>query len=100
VVTCERQLAVGIDGRNDRHNRTLILPLGRHHNLADGLNKGEILGKQRSGSRQKCEVRARNSKAHVDTIMNGVFPDRASFLKSAKSSLGKTRLPTQLGCYL
>jgi hypothetical protein len=74
VVTCEWQLAVGIDGRNDYRSITLILPLGRHRNLTGGSNKGEILGKQRNGSRRKCEVRAQNSKAHVDMSINGVFP--------------------------
>jgi hypothetical protein len=34
VVTCEKQLAVGIEGRNGHGRRTLILPLGRHLNLA------------------------------------------------------------------
>jgi hypothetical protein len=94
VVTYERQLAVGVDGRNDYRSRTLILPLGRHHNLAGGSNKGEIRGKQRSGSRRKCEVRAQNSKVHDDMSINGVFPGWAPFLKSAKSSPGKTKFPT------
>jgi hypothetical protein len=73
VVTCERQLTVGIDGRNDCRSKTLILPLGHHRNLAGGSNKGEILGKQRSGSRRKCEVRAQNSKAHNDMSINTVI---------------------------
>jgi hypothetical protein len=72
----------------------MVLPLGRHRNLADGSNKGEILGKQRSGSRRKSEVRAQNSKAHVSMNINGVFLGWAPFLKSAKSSLGKTRFLT------
>jgi hypothetical protein len=79
---------------NDCHSRTLLLPLGRHRNLVGGSNKGEILGKQRSGSRRKCEVRAQNSKAHVDMSINGVFPGWAPFLKSVKSSLGNARLLT------
>jgi hypothetical protein len=68
VVTCERQLAVGVDGRNDYRSRILVLPLGRHRNLTGGLNKGEIRGKQRSGLRQKCEVRAQNSEARIVVI--------------------------------
>jgi hypothetical protein len=47
MITCERQLAVGIDGRNNRNSRTLTLPLGRHHNLVGGLSGSEIKGKQR-----------------------------------------------------
>jgi hypothetical protein len=47
MITCERKLAVGIDGRNNRSSRTLTLPLGRHHNLVGGLSGSEIKGKQR-----------------------------------------------------
>jgi hypothetical protein len=84
VVTCKRQLAVGVDGRNDYRSRTLALPLGRHRNLVGGSNKGKIRGKQRSGLRQKREVRAQNSKAHDDVSINGVFPGWASFLKKCQ----------------
>jgi hypothetical protein len=47
MITCERQLAVGIDRRNNRSSRILTLPLGRHHNLVGGLSGSEIKGKQR-----------------------------------------------------
>jgi hypothetical protein len=47
MITCERQLAIEIDRRNDRSSRILILPLGRHRNLIDGLSGSEIKGKQR-----------------------------------------------------
>jgi hypothetical protein len=72
----------------------MFLPFGCHCNLTGGSNRGEILGKQKSGSRRKCEFRAQKSKAHVDMSINGVFPGWAPFLKSAKSSLGKARLQT------
>jgi hypothetical protein len=53
VITCERQLTVGIDGRNDRGRGILTLPLGRHLNLAGELSGSEITRKQRrSGSRK------------------------------------------------
>jgi hypothetical protein len=68
MVTCKRQLAVGVDRRNDYRSRILVLPLGRHRNLTGGLNSGEIRGKQRCGLRQKCEVRAQNSEARDDVI--------------------------------
>jgi hypothetical protein len=68
MVTCERQLAVGVDGRNDYRSIILVLPLGRHRNLIGGLNRGEIRGKQRSGLRRKCHVRALNSEARSDVI--------------------------------
>jgi hypothetical protein len=47
MITCERQLAVGIDGRNNRSSRILTLPLRRHHNLVGGLSGSKIKGKQR-----------------------------------------------------
>jgi hypothetical protein len=53
VITCERQLAIGIDGRNNRSGRILTLPLGRHLNLVGELSGSEIKGKQRrSGGRK------------------------------------------------
>ena len=94
MITCERQLAVEIDRRNDCSSRILILLLGRHRNFTGRSNSGEILEKRMNVSRRKCDVRAQNSKARVGMSINGVFPSGAPFLKSAKSSLGKTRLPT------
>jgi hypothetical protein len=94
MVTHEWQLTVGIDWRDDGHGGALLLPFGRHRNLAGEMNGGKISGKQKSGSRRKCEVMAQKSKAHVDMSINGVFSGWAPFLKSAKSSLGKTRLQT------
>jgi hypothetical protein len=92
VVTCERQLTVRVDGRNDCCSGALFLPFGCHRNLAGGSNRGKILGKQKSGSRQKYEVRAQKSRVHIDMGINRVFPGRVPFLKSAKSSLEKARL--------
>jgi hypothetical protein len=66
--TYERQLAVGVEGRNNYHNRILVLPLGRHRNLVGGLNRSKIRGKQRNGLRRKCEVRAQNAEACGDMI--------------------------------
>jgi hypothetical protein len=53
VVTCERKLTVGIDGRNDCNRRTLSLPLGRHLNLA-GERSGTNIAREkgRSGCRK------------------------------------------------
>jgi hypothetical protein len=53
VVTCERQLAVGIDGRNDCDRRTLSLSLGCHLNLAGERSGSNIAREQgRSGCRK------------------------------------------------
>jgi hypothetical protein len=92
MVTHEWQLTVGVDGRDDCHDGALPIPFRCHRNLAGGMNRSGISGKQMSGSKRKCEVRAQKSKAHINTSINGVFPSRALFLKSVKSSLGKAKL--------
>jgi hypothetical protein len=89
VVTRERQLTVGVDGRDDCHDGALPLPFWRHRNLAGETNRSGISGKQRSGSKRKCEVRAQKSKAHVNTSINGVFPGQALFLKVPSHHSGK-----------
>jgi hypothetical protein len=94
MVTREWQLTIGVDWRDDNHDGALFLPFRRHRNLAGGTNRSEISGKQKNGSRQKSEVRAQKSNAHVDVSINGVFLGWAPFLKSVKSSLGKARLQT------
>jgi hypothetical protein len=53
MVTCERQLTVGIDGRNDYDRRTRSFPLGRHLNLADERNGSSIAEKQKLGHRMR-----------------------------------------------
>jgi hypothetical protein len=68
MVTCERQLAIGIDGRNDHYSIILVLPLGRHRNLVSGLKGSEIRGKQSNIWRQKGEIRAQNAEACSDVI--------------------------------
>jgi hypothetical protein len=45
MITCERQLAIEIDRRNDCSSRILVLPLGRHRNLIGGLSGSKIKGK-------------------------------------------------------
>jgi hypothetical protein len=39
MVSCEGQLGVGVDGRDHYCSRILVLPLGRHRNHVDGLNR-------------------------------------------------------------
>jgi hypothetical protein len=57
MITSEWKLAVGIDGRNDRSNGALSLPLGSHRNLSGGMSGLKNSEKQRS-CRAKREVRA------------------------------------------
>jgi hypothetical protein len=65
MITCERQLTVEIDRRNDRSSIIMILSLGRHHNLDDGLSGSEIKGKQRRfiGKRVRLGLRAQRRAA-------------------------------------
>jgi hypothetical protein len=60
MVTCERQLAVRVDRRDDHNSKILVLPLGRHRNLVGGLNGSEIKGKQRmfGGKKVRLGLRA------------------------------------------
>jgi hypothetical protein len=53
MITYERQLAVGIDGRNNRSGRILTFLFGRHLSLIGEQSESEIKGKQRrSGGRK------------------------------------------------
>jgi hypothetical protein len=72
VVTREWQLAVRVDGQDDRRDGALPFPFWQHRNFAGGMNRSEISGKQRSGLRRKCEFRAQKSKLHVSASINGV----------------------------
>jgi hypothetical protein len=56
MITCERQLAVEINRRNDHSSRTLVLSLGCHHNLIGGLSGSEIKGKQRMFGGKKVRL--------------------------------------------
>jgi hypothetical protein len=53
VITYERQLTIGIDGRNNCSGGILALSLGSHLNLADKLSGSEIKGKQRRSRSEK-----------------------------------------------
>jgi hypothetical protein len=72
MITSERKLDVGIDGRDDRSNDALPLLLGSHCNLSGGTSGLRNSEKQRSG-RGKSEDRARKSKRLVDTSINGLI---------------------------
>jgi hypothetical protein len=85
VVTCERQLAVGIDGRNDCDRQTLSLSLGCHLNLAGEWSGSNIAREQgRSGCR-KAGLGLRMQKHTIVQYIWG-FPGQTPFLKSAQSS--------------
>jgi hypothetical protein len=46
MVSCKRQLAIGVERTNDHRSRILVLPLGHHRNLVGGLNGCKIKGKR------------------------------------------------------
>jgi hypothetical protein len=79
VVTCKRQLAVGIDGRNDCDRRTLSLPLGRHLNLAGERSRSNIAREQgRSGCRKAGLGLRMQRHATVQCIWGFPGPDAIS----------------------
>jgi hypothetical protein len=102
VVTCERQLTVGIDRRNDRDGRTLGFPLGRHLNLAGERSGGNIARERRRLGCRKAKLgHIMQRHATVQYIWGFPGPDAISkkrpvitqllFLKHwrAMSSLGR-----------
>jgi hypothetical protein len=62
MITCERQLAVEIDRRNDRSSRILVLSLGCHRNLVSGLSGTEIKGKQMMFGGKKARLGLRTQR--------------------------------------
>ena len=78
MITCEGQLTIEIDWRNDRCSRILTLPLGRHRNLVGGRSGREIKGKQRKLG-GKSEARAWNAEASGDVIQMGFSRVRHRF---------------------
>jgi hypothetical protein len=79
MVTCERQLTVGIDGGNDGDGRTRNFPLGRHLNLAGGRSGSRIARKQRRPGCRKARTRARNAEARDSTVHMGFSQARCHF---------------------
>jgi hypothetical protein len=79
MVTCERQLTVGIDGGNDCDRRTRSFPLGHHLNLASERSGRNIAGEQRKPGCRKAETRARNVEACDSAVHMGFFRARRHF---------------------
>jgi hypothetical protein len=79
MVTCEGQLTVGIDGRNDCDGRTRSFPLGRHLNLASERSGSNIAGEQRKPGCRKAKTRARNAEACDSAVHMGFSWARRHF---------------------
>jgi hypothetical protein len=79
MVTCERQLTIGIDGGNDCDGRTRSFPLGRHLNLAARRGGSNAAREQRRPGCRKARTRARKAEACDSTVHMGVFRARRHF---------------------
>jgi hypothetical protein len=79
MVTCERQLTVGIDGGNDCGRRTRSFPLGCHLNLASERSGSNIAGEQRKSGCRKAETRAHNVEACDSAVHMGFSRARRHF---------------------
>jgi hypothetical protein len=79
MVTCERQLTVGIDGGNDCDGRTRRFPLGRHLNLASERSGSDIAEMQRKPRCSKAETRARSVEACDSAVYMGFSQARCHF---------------------
>jgi hypothetical protein len=78
MVTCERQLAVGVDWRNHRSRRARGLPLGRHLDFTSEQSGGEW---QRGFGSGKARTRARKAKAAKSAALMGYSRARYHFKK-------------------
>jgi hypothetical protein len=103
VVTCERQLTVGIDRRNDCGRRTLGFPLGRHLNLAGEQSGGNIAREQRRPGCRKAKLGHRmQRRATVQYIWGFPGPDVVSKKRSVITQplfLKRGRAMSSLGRY-
>jgi hypothetical protein len=71
MVTCKRQLTVGVDGRDDHDGRTRSFPLGRHFNLVGEQRGSSVARERRRPGCRKARTRARNVEAHDSTVHMG-----------------------------
>jgi hypothetical protein len=81
MVTCERQLTVGIDGGNDSSRRTRSFPLRRHLNLAGEQSGSRIANRQRGSGCRKARTRARNVATQNTAVHIGFSRARRRFQK-------------------
>jgi hypothetical protein len=98
VVTCKRQLAVGIDGRNDCDRRTLSLPLGRHLNLASEQSGSNIAREQKRSGCRKARLGLR-MQSHATMQYIWGFPGPDAISKNV-SSHHPTVISKTLACHV
>jgi hypothetical protein len=85
VVTCERQLTVGINRRNDCDGQTLGFPLGCHLNLAGERSRGNIAREQRRPGCRKAKLGHRMQRHAIVQYIWG-FPGPDAISKKRQSS--------------
>jgi hypothetical protein len=71
MVTCERQLTVGVDGGDDCDGGTQSFPLGRHFNLAGEQSGSSVAREWRRPGCRKARTRAQNAEARDSTVHMG-----------------------------
>jgi hypothetical protein len=74
MVTCKRQLAIGVDRRNHNSGRTRGLPLGHHLNSTGEQGGSQIAKGQRRSVGRKARTRARKAEAVEGAVHMGFFP--------------------------
>jgi hypothetical protein len=68
VVTCEWELAVGIDWRDDWNSSTMFPPLGRHRGLSN--DEGEFMNSGNwKAAEEKARTRVQNARGDVKRSM-------------------------------
>jgi hypothetical protein len=96
MITYERQLAVGIDGRNNRSGRILTLPLGRHLNLVGELSGSKIKRETEEVWRQKVRLVLRTQR-HAATRYKWGFPGSDTISKKCTVITGSLFLKRRRG---
>jgi hypothetical protein len=81
MVTCERQLTVGVDGGNDSSGRTRSFLLRRHLNLTGEQSGSRIANRQRGSGSRKARTRARNVETRNSAVHIGFSRARCCFQK-------------------
>jgi hypothetical protein len=82
MVTCERQLTIGVDGGNDISRRTRSFPLRRHLNLGGEQSGSRIANRQRGSGSRKARTRARNVETRNSAVHIGFSQARCRFQKA------------------
>jgi hypothetical protein len=98
MVTCERQLAVGVDRGNHSSGRTRGLLLGRHLNSTGEQSESRIAKGQRGFGGRKARTRARKAEAAEGAVHMGFSRGGYRFQKAP--SHHPTVISKTLACHV